>query len=183
MTQNYINVTFVLFKNVFVINVIFAWLLRFRWNNLPFFKVCVLFFFWPQEQVEQNLREKDRLQEELHLMRSENETLRGALQKQQKETASFKVYWCALKVFSMFASCATKKISLKWTLISWHSAFCFTQEWNDQKEEERSKLTYQMDQIKAENEKLKNALQLQQQENKQLKVCLFFIHKISFFTG
>ncbi|KAF6727177.1 Tax1-binding-like protein 1 [Oryzias melastigma] len=43
-----------------------------------------------QEQVEQNLREKDRLQEELHLMRSENETLRGALQKQQKETASFK---------------------------------------------------------------------------------------------
>ncbi|RVE59898.1 hypothetical protein OJAV_G00193730 [Oryzias javanicus] len=47
-------------------------------------------FVTTQEQVEQNLREKDKLQEELHLMRSENETLRGALQKQQKETTSFK---------------------------------------------------------------------------------------------
>ncbi|XP_078794025.1 calcium-binding and coiled-coil domain-containing protein 2 isoform X2 [Oryzias latipes] len=48
-------------------------------------------FVTTQEQVEQNLREKDKLQEELHLMRNENESLRGSLQKQQKETASFKM--------------------------------------------------------------------------------------------
>lgn len=52
---------------------------------------------------------------------------------------------------------------------------------NEQKEEERSKLIDEMDQIRAENEKLRNLLQLQKQDNNRLKVRLIFIHK-SYFS-
>ncbi|XP_041829131.1 calcium-binding and coiled-coil domain-containing protein 2 isoform X2 [Melanotaenia boesemani] len=44
-----------------------------------------------QEQVDQSLREKTRLQKELDAMRLENETLKSTLLMEQRETASFKV--------------------------------------------------------------------------------------------
>ncbi|XP_061563555.1 calcium-binding and coiled-coil domain-containing protein 2 [Cololabis saira] len=43
-----------------------------------------------QEQVDQSHREKGELQKELQLLRDDNEALRSALQKEQKETTSFK---------------------------------------------------------------------------------------------
>ena len=58
-------------------------------------------FFWPQEQVEQSIREKAELQKELDQIRAEYETLKINLQKTQQEAASLKVCWEIINAFTL----------------------------------------------------------------------------------
>lgn len=48
------------------------------------------------------------------------------------------------------------------------------QEQDEQRESENTNLVREMDQIREDNEQLRNTLQLQQQENERLKVCQEF---------
>lgn len=47
---------------------------------------------WPQEQVEQSMREKAEMQKELDRLMEENESLRRVVKQEQQEIASLKVW-------------------------------------------------------------------------------------------
>ncbi|KAM6896948.1 calcium-binding and coiled-coil domain-containing protein 2 [Xenentodon cancila] len=106
-----------------------------------------------QDQVEQSQREKAELQKELQQLRAENETLKSTLQKEQKETMSFKV--CSSRFSSHLLIVQERSFTLNFDKM--------TQLTN------KTNLVKEMDQIREENEQLKNMLQLQEKENDRLK--------------